>query len=109
MISISEAEELGIAFTRMMNAGIGLRVMLQAFKRHHQRAEAPWSDPENSLGSILRSALNFEQDADEFLSLVSNELTLRRSLKRESKAKLTLTTPGVQPASFAPESSPTFN
>lgn len=68
-------EKAALACTQMMNAGIAFRVMLQCHKKHHQREETPWVDPEGSTGDLLRSALSFEEDAETFAN------HLRQALK----------------------------
>jgi hypothetical protein len=71
-ISNDARESVALACSRLMNAGIALRVMLQAHKRHHQRQEAPWIDAEGSTGHLLRTSLHFQEDAEKF----ANELRL---------------------------------
>jgi hypothetical protein len=85
-----ELESIAMACMNMMNAGIALRVMLQTHKRHHQRQESPWIDAENSTGHLLRTALNFENDAQTFASELRLALketrTLQKNLKRKASA-----------------------
>lgn len=88
-LTLNEEEEaqLYTSLIKLNNAGIALRVMLQAQAKHEQRLENAWADVEGSNGKLQSAALEYEADVNSYVSLLREAVKVNRLEMKELNAQ----------------------